>query len=188
MARLVAKYHSIYLFIITLSIIGFITGYFYYQVQEDNVKVEINETIDIENTLNNGFNNTFKRFKEIAVLFVCSFFIITILFNIFKVFTMPFELGFLFNLLKGYKFKFCLIYLGLYYLIPLIIMMILIRISLTLTVNIIKLLIFRDRKIFIYIKRQVLKYIIIGVFLIFYEFILSIFSYNINLYLMTFIK
>lgn len=187
MTRLVAKYHSIYLFIVTLSLIGFITGYFYYKVQEDNVKVEIVESINIQETLNGGFNNIFKRFKEYFYLFGSSFLIIFVFSNTFKCFTIPFEIGFLFSLLSIYKWKFSIIYMGIYYIIPFLFMLVLVRISVSLSINVVKYLIFRDSKVLRYIKVQCLKYLIIVFMAIFYEFIISIFSYNINLYLMTFI-
>lgn len=188
MTRLVAKYHSIYLFIGTLSLIGFITGYFYYRVQEDSIKTEIIESINIEETLSEGFNNIFKRVKDYSILFGSSFLIIFIFSNVFKCFTIPFEIGFIFSLLSIYKWKFSIIYMGIYYIIPFLFMLILIRISFSLSISIVKYLIFRDSKLLRYIKVQCFKYLIIVFIAIFYEFIISIFSYNINLYLMTFIS
>ncbi len=187
MARLIAKYQSIYLFIITLSIIGFITGLFYYKVQDSITKNEIRENVNMEETLENGFNNIGKRAKVIGGILICSLTVVLAFFNIFKCFTMPFEMGFIYSIIKVYKWKFVLLYLGVYYIITYFFTLILIRISISISINIVKLIIFRDRKIVSYIKRQVLKYLVVSGILLFYEFIIMIFSYNINLYLMTFI-
>ncbi len=189
MAKLIAKYQSIYLFLITLSIISFFIGYFYYQVQTPETKADIVATIDINKTLSTGFNNIPKRLKLSSKILINSFLILPVITNIAKSFTIPFEIGFLTNILRPYTFRFCFIYLNIYYIIPYLITLILIRISLCLSITIIKLIFTKNKKkLFPYLKRQILKYIIITIIFLTYEFLLSIFSYNINLYLMAIIS
>lgn len=187
MAKVIAKYQNIYVFIITLSLIGCLTGYFYYKVQDENIRNEIILEVDLKGTLDSGFNNMGRRFIDGIKVFLCGLGIVTILFNVFKCFTIPFEIGFLFSMLKIYSFKFSLIYLLSYYIIPYLFMLVLIRISISISYNIVKYMLFRERKIYRYLRKQVIKFMIILFIMLFYEFIISIFSYNINLYLMTFL-
>lgn len=188
MARNIAKYHSIYLFITILSLIGFITGFCYYKVQSDSIKQNIKESINIEEDLSSSSNNILKRIKSSASILVNSFFIITQISNISKIFINPFEIGFIFSFLITYNFKVSIIYITAYHIIPLLFTFILIRISLTVSLNILKLIITRDKKIIKHLKRLLIKYLLITSFLLIYEIIISIFSSNINSYLMTIIQ
>lgn len=185
--KYIKKHKYIYLFILTFSIIGFITGYFFYQTQQQSTKNEIKEAINIKEDLKAGTNNISKRIKQIFIIFISSIFCITIISNYLKVFTEPFQIGFITAFLLSIGTKFTIIYLTIYHLIPLILILIIIRISATITYNIIKLLIYRDNKS----KKQLIviikKYILISIILIIYELIISIISPNINAYLMTII-
>lgn len=187
MVRNIVKHHNIYIFIIVLALIAFITGRVYYNVQSKNTKDSIKETIAIEEDLSYPTNNILKRIKSTSIILVSSIFIITQIFNIFKIFSMPFEIGFIFSFLKSYSFKLALIYTTLYQIIPLIISLILIRISITISFNIIEAIIYRKRSTLLKIKHLFKKYLLIFAFLILYEIIIAIFSININAYLLTFL-
>lgn len=187
MINLINKHRNIYLFITTLSIIAFITGIFYYKTQTQIIKNDIKESINIKEDLKLGTNNIFKRSKEIFFIFISSIFIITIIFNYLKLFTMPFEIGFIFSFLTTYNLKFAIIYTLFYYLIPLLLSIILIRLSISLTYNIIKYLFKKERTI----KKNIIliskKYLILSIITLLYEIIITIFSTNLNGYLMTII-
>ena len=100
---------------------------------------------------------------------------------------MPFEIGFIFSFLTTYNLKFAIIYTLFYYLIPLLLSIILIRLSISLTYNIIKYLFKKERTI----KRVIIlinkKYLILSIITLLYEIIITIFSTNLNGYLMTII-
>ncbi len=175
-----------YIFLIIISLVGFISGFFYYKVQTKEVKTEIKETINLEESFSSGYNNVLKRTKKIGLIFIFSIFIITVVFNIGTIFIESFSMGFIFSFLSIYSIKMALIYVLFYIFIPLLFIVILIRIGLSITVNIVKCLMKRERMGKI-VKILGSKYLIIGGTLLVYEFLLSIFSYNINTYLMTFI-
>lgn len=187
MASNIIKYKSIYLFTLVLTIIGFFTGFFYYKVQPNDSKTYIKESINIQENLSTGTNNTFKSIKESSLIFVCGIFILSQLSNIIKIFFKPFEIGFIFSFLTTYNFKLAFIYILLYHFISLILTLILIRISLSISFNIIKLLLYRDRNTIKQLKLLCQKYLIVSIILIIYEIIISIFSTIINSYLMTFL-
>lgn len=187
MVRNIVKHHNIYIFIIILALIAFITGRIYYKVQPKETKEFIKETIAIEEDLTYSTNNIFKRCKDSFLILISSMFIITQIFNIFKIFKMPFEIGFVYSFLKSYSFKLAFIYSTLYQIIPLIITLILIRISITISYSIIEAIIYRKRITILKIKRLLKKYLIIFSILILYEIIIAIFSININAYLLTFL-
>lgn len=187
MAKNIVKYHSIYLFIITLATIGFITGFTFYKIQNDTTKQNIKETINIKDNLSTGSNNIFKSTKESVKIFINSIFIISILINISNIFLKPFEIGFIFSFLTTYNFKLSLIYSLFYLIIPLLFFFILMRIGLTLAHNLLVLIFTRDKKLLKQLKLLCMKYLLITFFLILYEIIIAIFSTNINSYLMTFL-
>lgn len=187
MVRNIVKHHNIYIFIIVLALIAFISGRMYYKVQPKETKESIKETIAIEEDLTYSTNNIFKRVKDSFLILISGIFIVTQIFNIFKIFKMPFEIGFVYSFLKSYSFKLAFIYTTLYQIIPLIITLILIRISITISFNLIKAIIYRKRTTIQKIKRLFKKYLIIFAFLLLYEIIIAIFSININTYLLTFL-
>lgn len=175
-----------YIFLIIISLVGFISGFFYYKVQTKEMKTEIKETINLEESLSSGYNNILKRTKKIGLIFIFSIFIITVVFNMGTIFIESFSMGFIFSFLSIYSIKMAFIYVLFYIFIPLLFIIILIRIGLSMTVNIVKCLLKKERMGKI-VKILGSKYLIIGGTLLVYEFLLSIFSYNINTYLMTFI-
>ncbi len=188
MIKLLKKHKHLYLFILTLALIGLLSGYFYYKVQPSTIKDNINNQININEDLSNRTNNIPKRTKELIIYLISSITIIGELLNIFNIYYEPFELGFIFSFLKQYKLKFTIYYSLTYYLIPLIFKIILLRLTISLTYNIIKYLLTKDFKIKRTIKLYLKKYLIISLILIFYEFLIYIFSPSINTYLMTFLN
>lgn len=181
------KYKYIYLFIVVLSLIGFISGYMYYNIQSDNTKNEIINKIDITNELSTTTNNIPKRLKETSIYLLSSITIIPEISNIFKIYYDPFQIGFIFNTLKKYGIKFSFMYNLVYQLIPLLFKLILIRITITITSNIIRFIFKKDINLKRKIKLLIKKYLIISMTLYFYEFLVFIFNANINTYLMTII-
>lgn len=187
MAKNIVKYKIIYLFIIILSLTGFISGIIYYQIQPQYLKEETKELLNIKEELSSPVNNIKKSVKNSGTILLNSILIITQYKNLFNIFYKPFEIGFIFNLLKSYNFKLAIIYNLIYQLLPYIFSIILIRIGLTISISIIKLIIERSNQnkkhLFLLIK----KYLIITAILLIYELIISFFSTNINSYLMTFL-
>ena len=182
------KYKYIYLFIVVLALIGFISGYFYYNVQSSSTKEDIINKININEELSTTTNNTFKRLKETSIYLISSITIIPEVINIFNIYYEPFQVGFIFNILNSYNLKFSLLYTLIYHLIPLLFKLILIRITMTITYSFIKYIFKKNKKdknkTIILIK----KYLLISFFLLFYEFIIFIFNANIHSYLMTFLN
>ncbi len=187
MAKNIVKYHSIYLFIVTLSLIGFISGYAFYKVQSIETKNNIKEAINLEEELSTGNNNIIKSIKNSSCILINSIFIITIIINISNIFIKPFEIGFIFCFLNTYSLKLSIIYSVSYLVIPLIFSFILIRVGLTISTSIISILVTRDKRKFAHLKLLFTKYFLISFFIILYELIIAIFSSNINSYLMTFL-
>lgn len=187
MAKNIARHKNVYLFFIILSIIGFISGYIYYSIQPKNIKENTIENLNIKEELSSSINNIPKRIKKSSTILVCSIFFVTQLFNIFEIFYTPFQIGFIFNLLKTYSFKLSFLYNTIYLIIPFIFSIILIRVSISISINLIKLIFLKDKKIKKHIILLSKKFLLITLFQLFYEFIILIFSSNINSYLMTFI-
>lgn len=187
MAKNIIKYQSIYLFIIILTAIGFISGNIYYHIQKTETKNYIKEEIDIKKDLAKPTNNIKKRLKVSFVILISGIFIISQFFNIIKIFYEPFQIGFIFSFLKTYNPKLPIIYTTVYHIIPLLFYLILIRISITISKDIIKLIITKNQKDLKHLKLIIKKYLLITAFLLFYEFIISLFSSNINGYLISFI-
>ena len=188
MIRIISKYKNIYIFLITLAIIGAISGYLYYQIQPAKTKEEIKTNVNIKESINSRVNNLSKNLKNNIKIFFYSLLIIPIIINIFNIFYKPFEIGFIFNLLSKYNIKLSLIYTNIYLNIPFIISIILTRISITFIHNIIKYIIIRDNKSKVLIKNTFKKYIILIIISILYDILIIITSPYINRYLMTFIK
>lgn len=179
---------NIYLFILILSFIGLSTGYTYYQVQSPTIKEELISKINLKEELSGGVNNIPKRIKTIIKTISNSILIIPQIINIFNIFYIPFQTGFILNLLDTYSLKFSLIYISIYHIIPFIYNVLLIKISLSISKSIIELLIYKDKLSIKSIKHNLKKYLIISILYLFYEFIILIFSSNINSYLVTFIN
>ena len=185
MLKNILKYRNIYIFIITLSIIGFISGISYYQLQSSSTKEEIKEKISIKEELSTRINNIPKSLNTNITIFLLSLTIILIVINILNIFLKPFQIGFIFSFLLSYKTKFSLLYTSIYYLIPFIFTLILTRISITITISIIRYLLTKDIKIKKELKRTIKKYFLICSIELLYQVIIFLISPNINSYLMT---
>ena len=70
------KRRNIYIFLITLSIIGLVTGFLYYEFQPKNIKTDIINKLNIQDELNNRINNLPKRIKETSKILFYSVLII----------------------------------------------------------------------------------------------------------------
>lgn len=186
MTKLISKYKNIYIFLITLSLIGLLSGYFYYQIQPSPTKSEIKENLNIKENINGRINNITKRLKETTKILVYSILVTPIIINLFNIFYKPFEIGFIFNALSTYNTKLSLIYTISYLTIPFIISLILTRISITILYNLIKYLLIKDKCSKKAIKVSIRKYILFFIISIIYEIIIIILSPYINTYLMTF--
>ena len=188
MSKVIKKYQNIYLFILMLSLIGLSSGYLYYQTQPNKTKEELVNKLNIKESLNYGVNNLPKRLKIITKTFIYSIFILPQIINVFNIFYIPFETGFILNLLESYSLKLSLIYISIYHIMPLILVLILIKISFLISKSIIEVILFKDRKSIKNLKKHVIKYILVTSILIIYEIFIFIFSTNINGYLMTFLS
>lgn len=187
MLKVLKKYHNIYIFILILSLIGLSTGYMYYEVQTSTTKQELTTSINIKEELSSGVNNIPKRFKIISKTLINSITILPQIINIFNIFYIPFETGFILNLLESFSIKFSLIYISIYHIIPLLFTLILIKISLSLSKSIIELLLFKDKLSIKNLKLHLKKYFLVSIIYLLYELLILIFSTNINSYLVTFI-
>lgn len=185
MIKLIKKHKYIYLFLITLTIIGLINGYIYFELQSKITKTEILESINIEENLNYRVNNLSKSLNISLKIIINSILILPTIINIINIFYHPFEIGFLYNSLTHYNKKLSLIYLTIYKIIPCIFYLILTRIALSLTISIIKRIINKNKYHNNNIKLSIKKYLIFLILLIIYEIIIIIISPIINGYLMT---
>lgn len=187
MAKVIVKYRNIYLFMAILSLIGFGTGFIYYKVQSKEMKANIKETINIEEDLSGGYNNIFKSGKKALFVFGSSLLVFTSLVSVWKIFYEPFMIGFIFSFLCSYSIKMAFFYFFFYQFVPLLFLLILIKISFTISLEIIKLLFYRRRKNFERFRKLVMKYGIVLIIFMMYEFLVMIFSSNINSYLLSLI-
>lgn len=181
------KQRNIYIFLITLSLIGLISGTLYYEFQPNTIKTDITNKLNIQEELNNRVNNLPKSIKESSSILIYSVLIIPSIINIFNIFYNPFKIGFLYNVLKTYSLKLSIIYILIYQIIPYLFQLILTKISITLIYSIIKKLIYYKKESFNRIILLLKKYFIISIFLFIYEILIIIISKNINSYLMTFL-
>lgn len=181
------KYRNIYIFIITLSFMGFISGYNYYRIQDSNLKTKAIESLNLKENLKKPVNNIIKNGKKCIKPIIYGIFILPQIINIVCTFYEPFQIGFIFNLLCTYNLKFSFIYIFLYHLIPLIILLFLIKISFAISKDIIKYIIWKNQIDKKHLKLLIKKYIIILLFEIMYEILILFFSTNINAFLISII-
>lgn len=181
------KYKYLYTFLSVLALIGFISGYIYYSIQPETIKESTIQTINIKEELSSPFNNIKKRTATTLKTFINGIFIIPQIKNIFNIFYTPFQIGFIFNILKNYSIALSSIYILIYFIIPFAFTFVLTRISLTISYNIIRAIILKNKKYYKEIKKLIKKYLLISLILLICEVIITIFSSNINDYLMTFL-
>jgi len=179
------KHRNIYLFLYLLAIIGLITGLKYYDIQNEETKTEIKNQINIQNELSQRTNIITKETKLIIKTYLCGLTIIPQIINITNIFYEPFKLGFISKYLLGYNIRFTLTYILFYEFIPIVFLLILIRISFSISKAIISWFIYHNSKYKNKIIQLSLKYLIISFTLFLYSVILFIFSININEYLLS---
>lgn len=187
MRKQLIKQKNIYIFIITLTIIGLISGYLYYQFQPLNTKTTIIESLDIKSDLNNRVNNLPRTLKSSSKIIIYSILILPSIINIFNIFYEPFKIGFLFNLLNTYSIKLSLIYTLIYLIIPLLFTIILTKVGFTIIYSLVKKIIYYKKETWSRVIILLKKYFLISIFSYTYEIIVIVISLNINSYLMTFL-
>ena len=178
------KMKNIYIFLSIICLISFIAGFKYYDFQNDTEKNEIKENIDIKKTLNTRENNILKTSKNIAIIFICSILIIPILINITKLFYESFAIAFVMSILKTYSFKIAFLFGFVYYIIPLIFLIWLVRIGISISKQIIKYFLKHEKNTKKRLILLIKKYILISIFLIIYQILIFIFSPFLNNYLL----
>ena len=62
------KHKYLYLFITIIALIGLISGYNYYNIQNEDTKNKIINSINIKEELKQNTNNIIKRFKKSSLI------------------------------------------------------------------------------------------------------------------------
>ena len=182
------KYRNVYVFVIILATIGFISGYIYFRVQPHDVKDNIINSYNINENLDKRVNNIKKRLINNGKILGFSVLIIPSVLNVFNIFYEPFQIGFIFNIFNDHL-GFSLLFILIYYIIPLIFSLMLIKVGFTVSRRIINCLFDRNnRKNKEYLKTILLKYLIIFSASIVYEIFIFIFSKSINSYLLSYLS
>ena len=163
-------------FIITLFITGIITGTLYYHKQTKNNQEYIKEKINIDKNYKTTIFNIKKRIKFSIIILLSSFFIITHIITIYKIFYEGFTFGFIIPSLISKNILFSLYIIITSFIIPILIYTILIKKSLKISKKIILLLLKKNN---INLKKTIIQYIIISLILIIYEVINYIIYINI---------
>lgn len=96
------KYRNVYVFIIILATIGFISGYIYFRVQPQDVKDNIISSYNINENLDKRVNNIKKRLINNGKILGFSVLIIPSVLNVFNIFYEPFQIGFIFNIFNDH--------------------------------------------------------------------------------------
>ena len=84
------------LFILSIIVVGLITGFVYFYFLKDNTRLDIINTI--KNTNNYSYNFILKDLFIMSLILVMSFFLIGAFLNIFNIFYDSFSIGFLINI------------------------------------------------------------------------------------------
>lgn len=173
-----SKYLKFCLFIIGISIL---IGIFYYQIQSNDIKNNIINTLN--NSNNFRYNAIFKDLIIMSLLLVASFFIIGMPLSIFYLFYESMGIGFLLSIFFAtFKIKgllYIIIYIFFYKTIPLILIIFFIKKIINISRYIIGLIIYKNdnnvkNKLFLNFKKSL--YIIVFVLII------NIILYNISPY------
>ena len=180
MLQILKKHQSIYLFFIVLSLVGFISGFQYYSIQSDSLKSDIYEEYNLKDNLSVSNSNLWKSFRLVLTILLCGIFVLPQIFNLFGSFYYPFQLGFLFSFLHSIHYKLALRYFCFYHLFPFLCFILLLRISFSISKEVIGFFLYRKRKYFIRIQLLCYKYLFISFFYLLYQFVISIFSLSIN--------
>lgn len=187
MLKMIIKYQSIYIFLIGIILIGLITGNIYYKLEPQSEKENIKNNINITETIQDKSLNILTNIKYIFLIYISSILILPELLSITKLFYESFKIGFILNIIKTINPKCLIIYLLIYEIIPLIFLIILNRISLSISYNNLKIIIRKDNKTKITRKKLIKKIILITIIYILYIFITILFKSIINNYLLTLI-
>lgn len=183
-----ARYRNIYIFIMVLALVGLMSGYKYYSVLDEELKIDCQERININEHLKKRHNGVGTACKDGFLILLSSVLVLPSIVNLVNIFYKPFVLGFLFNFFKTYGFKLSLIYNFVYYFIPLFFLLFLIKVGFTISSNIVLWIVKRNisykRKVILLLK----KYGIVFGFYLFYQIIVWIFSLALNGYFATLIK
>ena len=154
------------IFIITLFLTGLITGTLYYHKQTKNNKEYIKENITINKNYKTTIFNIKKRIKFSIIILLSSFFVITHVITIYKIFYEGFSFGFIIPSLLSKNLFFSIYIIITSFIIPILIYTILIKKSLKISKKIMLLLLKKNN---IKIKKTIIQYIIISFLLILYE-------------------
>lgn len=173
------KYKNIYLFLVVLSFMGCLFGYKYSQSLSEKEYKLVDSSINVNNVLKRRVNNVGNSFLFCLKIFLLSIIFIGIFYNLYFVFFISFCFGFLLNYFIKFKFLFSLFYLLIYYFIPYIFLLFLIKISFTISKELLKLILKKKNKF----KNIVLKYLIIGAIFNLYNLIVFFISSSINSFL-----
>lgn len=165
------KLNNITTFILTLSLIGIISGFSYYKLSKD----EITSNIDIKESINQRPKIINNLTKPISIL-IFSILLITSIINVVEVFYKSFTTGYLIAFLLSINLKTSIYYNLIYQIIPLLLELLLIITSIKISKNIITKLILNKGRIKILIK----KYFLLSSFYYIYIILTYIFSLTIN--------
>lgn len=187
MLKMIIKHQSIYTFLIGIVLIGFISGNIYYRLQTTEEKETIVNNINLKETIQEKNLNIFTNLKYIAIILISAIIIIPHIISIIKLFYESFKLGFILNIIININLKCLIIYLLIYEIIPLLFIIILNRISLSISYNNLKLRFKKDNKTKITKNNLLKKIFLITIIYIIYIVITIIFKKIINNYLVTLI-
>ena len=178
------KFFYIYLFLIIFLIIGFICGFLYYNTGV--VGEQSDSIIDISSILTSNATPLFKDLSFSFIIILSAFIVVILPYSFFKFFMFSFSVGFLFHLLLQFGFLFALLYILIYFTIPLFLLIIMFRIGINISKGII--LFFIKRYSIINLKKYIKKYLLLMIILFLYEVLLLLFSGIINCFLSSLIK
>lgn len=186
MVNTMKKYLNLYIFILIITITGLIFGLLFYSFLNKEIKLDIINNYNITNELTSNTNLFKNNIIFFITIFISSISIIGLFIILFKIFYESFCLGFIIKMFSIYKFKFNIIYITLYYLIPLIFKYFIIIISIR--------IIYREIRLLFDIKnpkrkRELIKcykkIIIIFIIQLIYDLIIFLYSGFINNYLVS---
>ena len=181
MVKVIKKYKNIYMFIIIVAIIGILSGYIYGKYQPIENKEQIEKSINIEEILSNSTNNSVLYLKKNIKITLLSLTPITAISNIISIYYEPFTIGFIINTFSKYPFKFKITFLNIYYIIPLLFTLLIIKNSLGITYEITKKIVKKDKNN--KTKKLIKKQILLIIISLTYELIIWLYSGLINNYL-----
>mgnify|MGYP006916022847 CR=1 FL=1 len=169
MVKMLLKHQYVYLFLLVLVIIGFGSGYLYYSSIDNNTKYNLNTEYDFK------VEESSYSFKTPFIILIDGILIIMQVLNFFYIFYLPFKYGFIFAYLLSINKYTAFFNLFLYNLIPFLLMIILVRISLSITKYLISYFIYKKRNYIIRVRLLLIKYIGISLLYFIYGLIIKYF-------------